>query len=113
MRPVLVSFAVPRYGADAATRLAGKADERAQLHQRLVRLSGILAVEQLVGDVLNIHLSVIGKTRDDPANVAVDDGMRRVEGDAGYRRGGVVADARQGANARVFGRKCPEGGNLR
>ncbi len=100
-----MSLAPVRERALTALRIFGSADSGTQFHHCLVVLGRLSGVEKLVGDYLDTRPCWYGlgkKAGEDADDVAVDDGVRKVEGDGGDGSGGVVADSGQGAKGRVI-----------
>jgi hypothetical protein len=95
-----IGAAPARGGTDFAARGLRRADGLAQFHERLVPIPGGIARKPILrgcGErtpaVWLAQIAAEGaQARENARDIAVEDGERRVVGDAQDRRGGVAAD---------------------
>ncbi len=92
------------HGADGAEWILAKANHRAQLHHGLIMVAGKVGVEHGVGEwpegfdragAVSEGRGIRREPGENTHDVAIDDGGRNVERDAGDRRRRVGADAGQ------------------
>ena len=114
----LMGLAVGRDRALRAERAAGQADRGAEFHDSLVKRARRGARQQAGGESVEAgagfrtrdEAGFGGKTAEDAHDVAIEDGVGEIEGDARHGRGGVRADARKGADLIVgCGERAPFG----
>src|SRR5579862_3551858 len=73
-----------RDGAFAAERIARQTNGGAELHYCLIPSRRIAAVEQAVGDLLRVGVSVVRPARQHAANIAIHHGMCESETNTCY-----------------------------
>ncbi len=116
----LARLTVVCHGTLRTKRTARQTDGCAEFHDSLVKRTGAVGRQQKRGERRETGAGLRagdesgfgGEAAEDAHGVAVENGVREIEGDAGHGRCGVGADAGQSANFFISGREQAAGGDV-